>query len=61
MVGLAKDESYLKYNTKSKRWYLGNSETYTDNIVKHRKEDLEKSGFKDILSNQLFEVEEVVE
>lgn len=59
MKGIVKSESYLKYNTESKCWYLGNSETYTNNIVKHTLKDLEDNGFKDVFSNPLFEIVEV--
>lgn len=61
MIGLVKSESYLKYNTESKCWYLGNSETYTNNIVKHTIKDLEDSGFKDVFPSPLFEIVEVKE
>lgn len=61
MIGLVKSESYLKYNTESKCWYLGNSETYTNNIVKHTMKDLEDSGFKDVFPSPLFEIVEVKE
>ena len=61
MIGLVKNESYLKYNTESKCWYLGNSETYTNNIVKHTMKDLEDSGFKDVFPSPLFEITEVKE
>lgn len=61
MIGLVESESYLKYNTESKCWYLGNSETYTNNIVKHTMKDLEDSGFKDVFPSPLFEIVEVKE
>mgnify|MGYP001739607199 CR=1 FL=1 len=61
MIGLVESESYLKYNTESICWYLGNSETYTNNIVKHTMKDLEDSGFKDVFPSPLFEIVEVKE
>lgn len=61
MIGIVESESYLKYNTESKCWYLGNSETYTNNIVKHTMKDLEDSGFKDVFPSPLFEIVEVKE
>lgn len=61
MIGLDKDESYLKYNVKSDFWYLGTSETYKNTRVKHTIEELEKSGFKEVFPSPLFEIVEVKE
>ena len=59
MIGLEKDESYLKYNVKSDFWYLGTNETYKDTRVKHTIEELEKSCFKEVFPSPLFEIVEV--
>lgn len=61
MIGLDKDESYLKYNVKSDFWYLGTSETYKNTRVKHTMKELEKSGFKEVFPSPLFEITEVKE
>lgn len=61
MIGLDKDESYLKYNMKFNFWYLGTSETYKYTRVKHTIEELEKSGFKEVFPSPLFEIKEVKE
>lgn len=61
MIGLEKDESYLKYNVKSDFWYLGTNETYKNTRVKHTIEELEKSGFKEVFPSPLFEIVEVKE
>lgn len=61
MIGLDKDESYLKYNTKLEFWYLGTSETCKNARVKHTMKDLEDNGFKDVLTSTLFEIEEIEE
>ena len=59
MKGLDKDESYLKYNTKSDFWYLGTSETYNNTRVKHTMKDLETSGFAEVFISPIFDIEEV--
>lgn len=61
MIGLEKNESYLKYNVKSDFWYLGTNETYKGTRVKHTIEELEKSGFKEVFPSPLFEIREVKE
>ena len=61
MIGLEKDESYLKYNIKSDFWYLGTNEEYHDTIVKHTIKELEDNGFKEVFPSPLFEIIEVKE
>lgn len=59
MIGLDKDESYLKYNIKSDFWYLGNNETYKNTRIKHTMKELEDNGFKEVFPSPLFAIEEV--
>lgn len=61
MIGLDKDESYLKYNIKSDFWYLGTNEEYHNTIVKHTMKELEDNGFKEVFPSPLFEIIEVKE
>lgn len=61
MIGLEKDESYLKYNIKSDFWYLGTNEEYHNTIVKHTMKELEDNGFKEVFPSPLFEIVEVKE
>lgn len=61
MIGLEKDESYLKYNIKSDFWYLGTNEEYHNTIVKHTIKELEDNGFKEVFPSPLFEIIEVKE
>lgn len=61
MIGLDKDESYLKYNTKSDFWYLGTDETYKNTRVKHTMKELEDNGFKEVFPSPLFDIIEVKE
>lgn len=61
MIGLDKDESYLKYNIKSDFWYLGTNETYKNTRVKHTIKELEDNGFKEVFPSPLFEIVEVKE
>ena len=59
MIGLDKDESYLKYNVKSDFWYLGTHETYKGTRVKHTMKELEKSGFAEVFTSPIFDIKEV--
>lgn len=61
MIGLDKDESYLKYNIKSDFWYLGTHETYKNTRVNHTIKELEDNGFKEVFPSPLFEIVEVKE
>lgn len=61
MIGLDKDESYLKYNIKSDFWYLGTNEEYHNTRVKHTIKELEDNGFKEVFPSPLFEIIEVKE
>lgn len=61
MIGLDKDESYLKYNIKSDFWYLGTNEVYKNTRVKHTMKELEDNGFKEVFPSPLFEIVEVKE
>lgn len=61
MIGLDKDESYLKYNIKSDFWYLGTNETYKNTRVNHTIKELEDNGFKEVFPSPLFEIIEVKE
>lgn len=61
MIGLDKDESYLKYNIKSDFWYLGTNEKYNNTRVKHTIKELEDNGFKEVFPSPLFEIIEVKE
>lgn len=61
MIGLDKDESYLKYNIKSDFWYLGTHETYKNTRVNHTIKELEDNGFKEVFPSPLFEIIEVKE
>lgn len=59
MIGLDKDESYLKYSIQSDFWYLGTNEDYHNTILKHTMKELEDNGFKEVFNSPLFEIIEV--
>lgn len=61
MKGLEKDETYLKFQSNSKYWYMGIKEEYQHAKAKHTRKELEEAGFGEVFNSQLFEVEEVEE
>lgn len=61
MKGLEIDETYLKFQSDSKYWYMGIMEEYQHAKAKHTRKELEEAGFGDVFNSQLFEVKEVEE
>lgn len=61
MKGLEIDETYLKFQSDSKYWYMGIMEEYQHTKAKHTRKELEEAGFGEVFNSPLFEVEEVEE
>lgn len=61
MKGLEIDETYLKFQSDSKYWYMGIMEEYQHAKAKHTRKELEEAGFGEVFNSPLFEVEEVTE
>lgn len=61
MKGLEIDETYLKFQSDSKYWYMGIMEEYPHTKAKHTRKELEEAGFGEVFNSPLFEVEEVEE
>lgn len=61
MKGLENDETYLKFQSESKYWYMGIKEEYQHAKAKHTRKELEEAGFGEVFNSPLFEVEEVEE
>lgn len=59
--GLGIDETYLKFQSDSKYWYMGIMEEYQHAKAKHTRKELEEAGFGEVFNSPLFEVEEVTE
>ena len=59
MKGLEIDETYLKYQSDSKYWYMGIMEEYQRAKAKHTRKELEEAGFEEVFNSPLFEVKEV--
>lgn len=61
MKGLEIDETYLKFQSDSKYWYMGIMEEYQHTKAKHTRKELEEAGFEWVFDCPGIEVEEVTE
>lgn len=50
---------FLKLNSTTKSWFMGDEYKYNDVRISHTRKQLEEAGFGEVFNSPLFEVEEV--